>query len=65
MSFSEELKIEAFSNKRLRTRELPIYYRERIGASKLDLWRDGFANLAFLFKKRLQTWRRGPSQQRG
>lgn len=52
MSLSEELKIEAFSNKKLKARELPIYYKERIGESKLNLWRDGFANLVFLFKKR-------------
>lgn len=52
MSFSEELKIEAFSRKNLKARELPIYYKARIGKSKLNLWRDGFANLFFLFKKR-------------
>jgi hypothetical protein len=53
MSFSEELKIEAFHNKALKSAELPIYYKERIGESKLDLWRDGFGNLLFLFQKRL------------
>jgi hypothetical protein len=52
MSFSEEIKIEAFGCKDCKARELPIYYRERIGESKLDLWRDGFRNLGFLFKKR-------------
>ena len=52
MSFSEELKIEAFGRKNLKARELPIYYKPRIGESKLNLWRDGFANLFFLFKKR-------------
>jgi len=52
MSFSEELKIEAFRLKGAKARELPIYYRERVGVSKLNLWHDGFANLAFLFKKR-------------
>jgi len=56
MSFSEELKIEAFSRKNLKARELPIYYKARIGESKLRLWRDGFSNLIFLFKKRLSTW---------
>ncbi|UCC77418.1 MAG: glycosyltransferase family 2 protein [Anaerolineales bacterium] len=53
MAFSEELKIEAFSKRNLRARELPIYYKARIGESKLNLWRDGFANLLFLFRKRL------------
>ena len=52
MPFSEELKIEAFSRKNLKARELPIYYKARIGESKLNLWRDGFANLFFLFRKR-------------
>ncbi len=53
MAFSEELKIEAFSKRNLRARELPIYYKARIGESKLNLWRDGFGNLLFLFHKRL------------
>lgn len=52
MAFSEEIKIEAFTNKSLRCQELPIYYRDRAGESKLNMWRDGFANLAFLFQKR-------------
>ena len=53
MSLSEEIKIEAFCHREVRACELPIYYRERIGSSKLNLWRDGFDNLLFLFKKRL------------
>ena len=53
MSFSEELKIEAFRNKAYKSAELPIYYKERVGQSKLNLWRDGFTNLLFLFQKRL------------
>jgi glycosyltransferase involved in cell wall biosynthesis len=61
MSFSEELKIEAFSNKALKSAELPIYYKERIGESKLDLWRDGFTNLLFLFQKRLGLSGKRPS----
>ncbi len=52
MSFSEELKVEAFRHPEVKAAELPIYYRERIGESKLNLWRDGFANLLFLFRKR-------------
>jgi len=52
MALSEELKIEAFRSRELKCRELPIYYRERIGESKLNLWKDGFANLVFLFRKR-------------
>jgi len=52
MAFSEELKVEVFTRKNLRARELPIYYKARIGESKLRLWHDGFSNLLFLFKKR-------------
>jgi glycosyltransferase involved in cell wall biosynthesis len=53
MAFSEELKLEAMSQKSLiRSIELPVYYKERHGVSKLRIWRDGFANLFFLFKKR-------------
>ena len=54
MALSEELKIEAFTRRNLRSRELPIYYKARVGESKLNLWRDGFANLLFLFQKRFQ-----------
>lgn len=59
MSFSEELKVEAFTARDLRCTELPIYYRARIGESKLNVWKDGFNNLLFLFKKRFGL-ARGP-----
>ena len=52
MAFSEELKIEAFTQRDLRCTELPIYYRARVGESKLNVWKDGFYNLFFLFRKR-------------
>lgn len=52
MAFSEEIKLEAFTMPNVRCKELVIYYKERYGESKLNIWRDGFANLAFLFKKR-------------
>ena len=55
MAFSEEIKIEAFTNKSIRVQELPIYCKNRVGDSKLHMWRDGFANLIFLFKKRAMT----------
>jgi glycosyltransferase involved in cell wall biosynthesis len=58
MSFSEELKIGAFTHKGIKARELPIYYKARVGESKLNLWHDGFANLLFLFKKRFGMLRR-------
>ena len=53
MALSEEIKIEAFLNRNILALEIPIYYGERIGRSKLNLWRDGFTNLIFLFKKRI------------
>ena len=58
MALSEELKILAFTHPELRCLEMPIYYGERIGESKLNLWRDGFTNLLFLVKMRLTLGRR-------
>ena len=53
MALSEEIKILAFTHPDLRCLEMPIYYGERIGVSKLNLWRDGFGNLFFLARMRL------------
>jgi len=54
MAFSEEIKLEAMSQKEaIRAIELPVYYKERHGVSKLRIWRDGFYNLFFLFRKRV------------
>ena len=58
MALSEEIKILAFTHPELRCLEMPIYYGERIGESKLNLWRDGFGNLFFLAKMRLTLGRR-------
>ena len=58
MALSEELKILAFTHPTLRCLEMPIYYGERIGESKLNLWKDGFTNLVFLAKMRLTLGRR-------
>jgi glycosyltransferase involved in cell wall biosynthesis len=52
MGFSEEIKIEALRNHRVRFGEISIMYSSRLGETKLNAWRDGFANLAFLLKKR-------------
>ncbi|MDI6785209.1 MAG: glycosyltransferase family 2 protein [bacterium] len=57
MAFSQELKIEAFTNRTIEAIEIPIYYGERVGESKLNLWSDGFGNLLFLFKKRIMDRR--------
>lgn len=53
MAFSEEVKIEALKNPRVRFGEVSIMYTSRVGEIKLNPWRDGFQNLLFLIKKRL------------
>ena len=52
MAFSEEIKIEAIKNRNIGFREMFINYSQRVGEKKLEPWRDGFKNLAFLVKKR-------------
>ena len=52
MAFSEEIKIEAIRNPDNRFGEIPIQYSSRLGETKLNAWRDGFQNLAFLARKR-------------
>ena len=53
MAFSEEIKIEALKNSRIRFGEISIMYSSRLGEKKLSPWRDGIYNLWFLVKKRL------------
>jgi len=52
MSFSQEIKIEAF--RRLKSLEVPIIYKIRKGKPKLNAWKDGLENLFALFSKRLR-----------
>lgn len=52
MAFSEEIKIEALRNSRIRFGEISISYSSRLGEIKLNPWRDGIQNLLFLLKKR-------------
>jgi hypothetical protein len=52
MGFSEEIKIEALRDRRIRFGEISIMYTSRVGETKLNLWRDGVQNLLLLFKKR-------------
>ncbi len=52
MSFSEEIKVEAIRNPRIRFGEISILYSSRLGEKKLNPWRDGFSNLFFLVEKR-------------
>jgi glycosyltransferase involved in cell wall biosynthesis len=52
MAFSEEIKIEAILNPRVRFGEISILYSSRLGETKLNPWRDGLQNILFLLKKR-------------
>ena len=52
MAFSEEIKIEALRRPRIRFGEISILYSTRLGEKKLNPWRDGLQNLAFLVRKR-------------
>ena len=54
MGFSEEIKIEALKHRDIQFAEIPVMYSSRLGEIKLNPWRDGFQNLFFLLKKRLQ-----------
>ena len=54
MAFSEEIKIEALKNSRIRFAEISIMYTSRLGENKLNPWRDGFYNLWFLLRKRFE-----------
>lgn len=55
MPMSEEIKIEAF--RKVRSLEVPITYRRRVGEVKLSSWKDGWKNMKFLFKKRFRPQR--------
>ncbi len=52
MAFSEEIKIEAITRKRIGFKEIYIDYSTRMGEIKLQPWRDGVKNLSFLLRKR-------------
>lgn len=57
MAFSEEIKIEALRNPKIRFEEISILYSSRLGEIKLNPWRDGFYNLYFLVRKRFRRRR--------
>jgi glycosyltransferase involved in cell wall biosynthesis len=59
MAFSEEIKIEALRNPKIRFAELSIMYSSRLGEMKLNPWRDGIYNLSFLVRKRFGRRRVG------
>lgn len=52
MEFSNEIKIEAFGNKDIKSEEFHIDYAERIGTSKLYPVADGVRMLLFMIKKK-------------
>jgi len=58
MAFSEEIKVEAIRNPKIRFGEISIQYTSRLGEIKLNPWRDGLYNLWFLLKKRVALGRR-------
>ena len=53
MPFSEEIKIEMFSNKNIKSKEIPSALYSREGDVKIQSFTDGWKNLKFLFKKRV------------
>lgn len=55
MPFSEEIKIEMFTNKNIKTKEIPSTLYAREGQVKLESFKDGIKNLKFLFKKRVTS----------
>jgi len=57
MAFSEEIKIEALRNPKVRFEEISILYSSRLGEIKLNPWRDGMYNLYFLIRKRFRRRR--------
>lgn len=53
MPFSEEIKIEMFTNKHIKAKEIPSTLSTREGQVKIESFKDGIKNLRFLFKKRV------------
>ena len=54
MPFSEEIKIEMFSNKNIKAKEIPSALYAREGDVKLESFNDGWKNLKYLFFKRVK-----------
>jgi len=55
MPFSEELKLEMFTSKDVKSREIPSALYVREGKAKLQSFSDGWKNLKFLLKKRVTS----------
>jgi glycosyltransferase involved in cell wall biosynthesis len=58
MPFSEEIKIEMFTNKHIKAKEIPSTLSAREGQVKLESFKDGIKNLRFLFIKRVTPSKR-------
>ncbi len=54
MAFSEEIKIEMFTNKHIKSKEIPSSLSKREGDVKLQSFSDGWKNLKFLLLKRVK-----------
>ena len=54
MPFSEEIKIEMFTNKKVKAKEIPSQLRARAGEVKIESFSDGIKNFKFLFLKRVR-----------
>jgi hypothetical protein len=63
MPMSEEIKIEAFRNDRVRSREISVPYRVRTGEKSLNTWKDGIKNERFLFTKKFRPGSLGPGEE--
>ncbi|MGA1793504.1 MAG: glycosyltransferase family 2 protein [Thermoplasmatota archaeon] len=62
MPMSEEIKIEAFRNTKVKAKEVSVPYRVRLGEKALNTWKDGFRNEMFLLKKRFRPGSLGPGE---
>ena len=54
MPFSEEIKIEMFTNRAIRAKEIPSALYSREGDVKIQSFSDGWKNFKFLFLKRVR-----------
>jgi len=57
MPFSEEIKIEMFREKTIKTKEIPSLLRARQGQVKIQSFSDGIKNFRFLFVKRVNFFK--------
>lgn len=63
MSFTQEIKVRAATNPKIRFAEYHIPYHPRLGESKLNPFGDGWRMLTFLFYMRIQQWKTRPTEK--